>query len=175
MDEALGGLRATVRPSALTRWSEAGLVGHATREAVRVRWHPGRRDIIPVIFDGQFSEREGAVVLEGHYRHARGTKLACNFLLAFCLLLVVFGVMGMTLLWTVGQAAGDRWLSSAILLSFIGVGALGLLKGRLPLRPADCEELGGAIRTALRIAPRALRRNRRQRPSTAGSGRLGSS
>lgn len=150
VDEALARLRGTVRRSALTRWGEPGLVGRATRDAVRVRWHPGGREFLPVVFDGHFSERDGAAVLEGHYRHARGTKVICNFFLGFCVLLVVFGIMGLMLLWTVGPGAGgDTWLTSAILLALIGVGAVALLKGRLPLRPADCDELGGAIRTAL--------------------------
>jgi hypothetical protein len=152
IDEALLRLRGAVRRSALSRWSEPGLVGHATRDNVRVRWHGGRR-LLPVVFDGHFSERNGVAVLEGHYRHARGTKLVCNFLLGFCVVLVVFGIMGMTLLWTVGQDAADKWLTTAILIALIGVGALALLKGRLPLRPAECDELGGAIRSALRSSP----------------------
>lgn len=154
VDEALARLRGAVRRSALTRWSEPGLVGQATRDAVRVRWHPGGREFLPMVFDGHFSERDGTAVLEGHYRHARGTKLVCNFFLGFCVLLLVFGIMGMTLLWTIGQGDGtDKWLTSAILVALIGVGAVVLLKGRLPLRPAECDELAGAIRTALRITP----------------------
>lgn len=91
-------------------------------------------------------------MLEGHYRHATSTTLVCNFFLGFCVRLLVFGIMGMTLLWTIGQgAAGGMWLTTVFLLALIGVSALALLKGRRPLRPAD--DLSGAIRSALRIAP----------------------
>lgn len=107
-----------------------------------------------MVFDGRFSEQAGGPVLEGHYRHATRTKVVCNFFLGFCVLLVVFGIMGMTLLWTVGAgSSAGTWLTSAILLALIGVGALALLRGRLPLRPGECDELGTAIRNALRSAP----------------------
>lgn len=153
-DEALRRLRGAVRRSALTRWSEPGLVGHATREGVRVRWYGGRRELLPVVFDGHFTERPEGAVLEGHYRHALRTKLVCNFVLGLCVVILVFGIMGMTLLWMIGSgAAADRWLTSVIVLGLIGVSALALLKGRLPLRPAHCDELSGAIRSALQIAP----------------------
>src|SRR5687767_4482401 len=71
IDEALLRLRGAVRRSALTRWSEPGLVGHATRDGVRVRWYGGGRELLPVVFDGHFAERPGGPVLEGHYRHAQ--------------------------------------------------------------------------------------------------------
>jgi uncharacterized membrane protein YqjE len=126
----------------------------ATREGVRVRWYGGRRELLPVVFDGHFTERPEGAVLEGHYRHARRTKLVCNFVLGLCVVILVFGIMGMTLLWMIGSgAAADRWLTSVIVLGLIGVSALALLKGRLPLRPAHCDELSGAIRSALQIAP----------------------
>jgi hypothetical protein len=154
VDEALQRLRGVVRRSALTRWSEPGLVGYATRDGVRVRWYSGSRALLPVIFDGHFTERPGGTVLEGHYRHARRTKVVCNFFLLLSVVVLVFGIMGMTLLWTIGSgSAADRWLASVIVLAFVGGSALALLKGRLPLRPADCDELSGAIRNALRIAP----------------------
>ena len=153
VEEALTRLRATVRRSALSRWSEPGLVGHATRDGVRVRWHPGGRDFMPVVFDGHFDERNGTPILAGHYRHARGTKAVCNFVLGFCVLLVIFGIMGLTLLWTIGQGtAAEKLLTTAILAAMIGVGAVALLKGRLPLRSIECDELGTAIRSALRIS-----------------------
>ena len=69
-------------------------------------------------------------------------------------MLIVFGIMGMTLLWTIGVGPGaDRWLASAILVALVGIGGLALLKGRVPLRAAECDELGAAIRSALRVAP----------------------
>ena len=70
------------------------------------------------------------------------------------MVILVFGIMGMTLLWTIGSgAAADRWGTSLFVLGLIGVSALALLKGRLPLRPAHCDELSGAIRSARHIAP----------------------
>jgi hypothetical protein len=154
VDEALLRLHTVVRRSALTRWREPGLVGRASREAVRVRWHPGGREFLPIVFDGHWSERAGGSVLEGHYRHATSTKLVCNFFLGFCVLLLVFGIMGMTLLWTIGQGeGGGKWLATVFLLALIGVSALALLKGRLPLRPENRDALSGAIRSALQIAP----------------------
>jgi hypothetical protein len=154
LEEALRRLHTVVRRSALSRWSEPGLVGRASREAVRVRWYSGSRAYLPVVFDGHFTERPDGVVLAGHYRHARRTKLVCNFVLGLCVLVLVFGIMGMTVLWTIGTgAAADRWLASVILLGLIGISALALLKGKLPLRAQDCDELSGAIRTALQIAP----------------------
>jgi hypothetical protein len=43
VDEALLHLHTVVRRSALSRVSEPGLVGRASREAVRVRWYSGTR------------------------------------------------------------------------------------------------------------------------------------
>ena len=153
VDEALSRLNGAVRRSALSRPSEPGLVGHASRQEVRVRWYSGRREYTPIVFDGRFTERPGGVVLEGHYRHATRTKVVCNFILAFCVLVLVFAIMGMTLLWTIGQRAADRGLTSAVLLGLIGISAFILLRGRLSLRPERCDGLSGAIRSALAIAP----------------------
>ena len=77
-----------------------------------------------------------------------------NLILGFSVVLIVFGIMGMTRLWTIGVGPGaDRWLASAILVALVGIGGLALLKGRVPLRVAKCDELGAAIRSALRVAP----------------------